>query len=97
MNFVPLEDGILIKRSDGESKTLSGIVLPDNAKRQTSYGKVIAVGPGTFRSAAQADRVNTIVQVGDTVYFGKYNGHDVEIDNEKFVLFREQDLLGILR
>lgn len=96
MTFRPLEDGVLIRRADPETVTKSGIILPEAAKRETSHGRVVAVGPGTFKSAVSASPVAPQVKVGDTVYFGKYGGQDIELGGEKFVIFKEGGLLGVV-
>ena len=69
-------------------------MLPDTAKEKPTKGKVIAVGPGKFDDNGK--RMELGVRVGDTVYYGKYSGTDVEVDGEKFVILRETDMLGVL-
>jgi chaperonin GroES len=94
MKLKPLADRIVVKPSEAEEKTKSGIYLPDAAKEKPTLGKVVAVGPGKFDDKGR--RMDLSVRVGDTVYYGKYSGADVEIDGEKFVIVRESDLLGVL-
>jgi chaperonin GroES len=95
MKLRPLADRVIVKQSDAEEKTKSGILLPDTAKEKPTKGKVIAVGPGKL-DEKNGKPMELGVRVGDTVYYGKYSGTDVEIDGQKYVILRESDLLGIL-
>ena len=90
----PLADRVIVKQTEAEEKTKSGIVLPDSAKEKPTKGKVIAVGPGRLNEKGKPMEVG--VRVGDTVWYGKYSGTDVEVDGEKFVILRESDILGVL-
>ena len=90
----PLQDRVIVKQAEAEEKTKSGIVLPDAAKEKPTKGKVIAVGPGKLDDNGKPMELG--VRAGDTVYYGKYSGTDVEIDGEKFVILREGDILGVL-
>ena len=94
MKLRPLQDRVIVKQSEAEEKTKSGIVLPDAAKEKPTKGKVIAVGPGKLDDNGKAMEIG--LRVGETVYYGKYSGTDVEIDGEKLVILREQDILGVL-
>lgn len=94
MKLKPLADRVIVRQSEAEEKTASGIVLPDTAKEKPTKGKVIAVGPGKFDENGK--RMELGVREGDTVYYGKYSGTDVEINGEKFVILRESDILGVL-
>ena len=69
-------------------------MLPDTAKEKPTRGKVIAAGPGKLDDKGKAMALG--VREGDTVYYGKYSGTDVEVDGEKFVILRESDILGVL-
>jgi chaperonin GroES len=90
----PLADRVIVKQSEAEEKTKSGILLPDAAKEKPTKGKVVAVGPGKLDDNGKAMTLS--VKPGDSVYYGKYSGTDVEIDTEKFVILRESDILGVL-
>ena len=90
----PLEDRVLIKPSDPETKTTSGIYLPESAKEKPIQGKVVAVGPGKMLD--NGERVKPSVKRGDTVVFGKYAGSEIEIKNVKHMIMRESELLGII-
>ena len=90
----PLADRVIVKQSEAEEKTKSGIVLPDTAKEKPTKGKVIAVGPGKLNDKGKPMELG--VRAGDTVYYGKYSGTDIEVDGEKYVILRETDVLGVL-
>ncbi len=90
----PLEDRVLIKPTDPETKTASGIYLPESAKEKPIQGKIVAVGPGKMLD--NGERVKPSVKKGDTVVFGKYAGSEIEIKNIKHMIMRESELLGII-
>ena len=90
----PLADRVIVKQTEAEEKTKSGIYLPDAAKEKPTKGKVIAAGPGKLDDKGKPMEIG--VRAGDTVYYGKYSGTDVEVDGEKFVILRESDILGVL-
>ena len=94
MSVKPLEDRILIKPVEAESKTESGIYLPESAKEKPQHGKVVATGPG--RMLDNGERVKPAVKKGDVVVYGKYAGTEVEIKNAKHVIMRESELLGVI-
>jgi chaperonin GroES len=94
MKLRPLQDRVIVKQSEAEEKTKSGILLPDTAKEKPTRGKVIAVGPGKLDDKGKPMEIG--LRVGDTVYYGKYSGTDVEIEGEKLVILRESDVLGVL-
>jgi chaperonin GroES len=94
MKLRPLSDRVIVKQSEAEEKTASGIVLPDTAKEKPTRGKVIAVGPGKLDEHGK--RMEIALRAGDTVYYGKYSGTEVEVNGEKFVILRESDVLGVV-
>ena len=94
MKLKPLADRVIVKQSEAEEKTASGIVLPDAAKEKPTKGKVVSVGPGKLDDNGKPMEIG--LRAGDTVYYGKYSGTDVEVDGEKFVILRETDILGVL-
>ncbi|HEX8524463.1 MAG TPA: co-chaperone GroES [Tepidisphaeraceae bacterium] len=94
MKLRPLADRVIVKQSEAEEKTKTGILLPDSAKEKPTRGKVISVGPGRLDDKGKAMELS--VRTGDTVYYGKYSGTDIEVDGEKFVILRESDILGVL-
>jgi chaperonin GroES len=90
----PLDDRILVKQNAAEEKTAGGIVLPDTAKEKPQRGKVIAAGPGKMLNDGKRGKME--VKKGDEVFYGKYAGTEVEVDGEKYVIIRENDVLGII-
>lgn len=94
MSVRPLEDRVLIKPLDPETKTASGIYLPETAKERPIQGKVVAVGPGKMLD--NGERIKPSVKKGDTVVFSKYGGTEVEIKDVKHLIMRESELLGLI-
>ncbi len=94
MSVKPLEDRVLIKPLEAETKTASGIFLPENAKEKPMQGKVVATGPGKLLD--NGERVKPSVKKGDTVVFGKYAGTEVEIKGTSHMIMRESELLGLI-
>ena len=90
----PLEDRILVKPLDAETKTASGLFLPESAKEKPMQGKVVAIGPGKLLDNGK--RQGLLVKKGDTVVFGKYAGTEIEIKNQKHIIVRESELLGLI-
>jgi len=94
MAVKPLEDRVLVKPIEAESKTASGLYLPEASKEKPVKGEVIAVGPG--KRLDNGKRAEMSVEVGDTVVYGKYAGTEVEIKNVKHLILRENELLGVI-
>lgn len=94
MKIKPLHDRIVLKPSDKETTTASGIILPDSAQEKPLRGTVIAVGPGKQLDTGKLSQMD--VSVGDVVLFGKYSGTDVQIEGEDLVILRQEDVLAIL-
>ena len=94
MNICPLQDRILIKRLDEEEQIKGGIIIPDTAKEKPQEAEVIAVGPGKLDDDGK--RAPMDVSVGDKVLVGKYSGSDIKIDDEDYVILREDEVLAIL-
>ncbi|MFC1781212.1 co-chaperone GroES [Planctomycetota bacterium] len=94
MKLKPLDDRIVIKQSEAEDKTSGGIILPDTAKEKPQIGKVVSVGPGKILDDGK--RAKMSVKLKDEVIYAKYMGNDIEIDNQKYVILRESDVLGIV-
>ncbi|MCC6683322.1 MAG: co-chaperone GroES [Phycisphaeraceae bacterium] len=90
----PLDDRVLIKPQEAETKTSSGIYLPESAKEKPVMGKVIATGPGKVNDDGM--RTALSVKKGDTVIYGKYAGTEVDIDGQKHMIMRESELLGVV-
>jgi len=94
MALRPLNDRLVVKRSDPELKTASGIVIPDSAGEKPEQGEVLAVGPGKRND--KGDHVAPAVKAGDKVLFGKYSGQTVKLDGNEILVIREDDVLAIL-
>ena len=91
----PLEDRIRVEVLDAETKTASGLVIPDTAKEKPQEGKVIAVGPGRFDEDGEK-RVPMDIKTGDTVIFSKYGGTEVTYDGKDYLLLSARDVLAIV-
>ena len=94
MAVKPLEDRVLVKPIETESKTASGIYLPETAKEKPVRGKIVSIGPG--KRLDNGKRAHLSVKVGDTVVYGKYAGTEIEINGDKCMIVRESELLGVV-
>jgi chaperonin GroES len=95
MNIRPLSDRVLVKRLEEAEKTSpGGIIIPESAKEKPQEGEIMAVGPGKMQENGTVLPMN--VKAGDRVLFGKYAGTEVKIDNEDYLIMREDDILGVL-
>jgi chaperonin GroES len=94
MNLRPLHDRVIVKRLDQETKTASGIVIPDNAAEKPDQGEILAVGPGKRNDKGELSPMS--VAVGDRVLFGKYSGQSVKVDGDELMVMREDDLMAIV-
>lgn len=94
MPIKPLEDRVLVKPIEAETKTASGIYLPETAKEKPVRGKVVSTGPG--KRLDNGKRAQLSVKTGDTVVYGKYAGTEVELKGEKHLILRETELLGVI-
>lgn len=94
MKIRPLHDRILVKRLDGEEKTVGGIIIPENAKEKPMEGKVIAVGNGKLLDDGTVRKLE--VKAGDKILFSKYAGSEVKMDGAEHLILREDDILGII-
>lgn len=94
INLTPLYDRVVIRRLEQESKTAGGIVIPDTAAEKPHKGEVIAVGTGKLLDDGKTRPL--AVKPGDKVLFGKYSGTDIEFNNEKLLIMKEEDLLGVI-
>jgi len=89
VNIKPLADRVLVQPAAAEEKTASGLYIPDTAKEKPQRGTVVAVGNG------KKDEPLT-VQVGDTVFYGKYSGTELSVDGRDYLIMRESDIFAIL-
>ena len=90
----PLDDRLVVLPDDPEEVTSGGIVLPDSAREKPQRGKVIATGPGKLLDSGKRGKMS--VKKGDVVFYGKYSGTEVEVNDETYVLVRENDILAIV-
>jgi chaperonin GroES len=95
MGLKPLRDRVVVKPIEKEEMTKSGIVLPETAKEKPQEGKVIAVGSGRINSEGKT--IPLEVKVGDKVIYSKYGGSEVKIDDEEYLILREDDILAIVK
>lgn len=94
MKLKPIQDRVLVKREDAEEKTSGGIIIPDTSKEKPSKGVIVAVGDG-----ARDEKGNVIpmtLKVGDKVFFTKWGGTEIKIDNEDLLIMKESDILAII-
>src|SRR3982750_2013224 len=94
MKLRPLHDRVIVKRVENETKTASGIVIPDSAAEKPDQGEVLAVGPGKKNDKGDLSPVG--VKVGDRVLFGKYSGQTVKVDGDELLGMKEDDLFAVV-
>ena len=92
--LTPLHDRILVRRIEEGETVRGGIIIPDTAKEKPQEGEVIAVGKGKKNEEGKVFPLD--VKEGDRILFGKYSGTEIKIDNEEFLIMREEEVLGIL-
>ncbi len=90
----PLGDRVLVKRLEGEEVVKGGIIIPDTAQEKPQKGEIVAVGKG--RIGDDNEIIQLEVKAGDSVLFGKYAGNEVTIDDEEYLIMREDDILAII-
>ena len=89
----PLHDRVIIKRIDDEAQVRGGIFIPDTAREKPQQGEVIAAGEGKFREDGTRQPLD--VRMGDRVLFGKFSGSEVKLDDQEYLIMREDEILGI--
>ena len=94
MKIRPLQDRVVVRRTEEETTTAGGIVLPGSATEKPAQGKVVAVGPGRRQEDGSTQPVD--VKVGDTVVFGKYSSNTVKLDEEELLIMSESEIYGVL-
>ncbi|WP_305823298.1 co-chaperone GroES [Massilia brevitalea] len=94
MNLRPLHDRVIVKRLDQETKTASGLIIPDAAAEKPDQGEILAVGNGKVQENGQVRALE--VKVGDRVLFGKYSGQAVKVDGQELLVMREEDIMAVL-
>ena len=88
----PMGDRLVVKPTQSEEKTKSGIYIPDTAKERSQEGKVVAVGPGKMTD--EGKRIPMDVEVGDIIIYAKYGGSEIKLDEEELIIVRESDILA---
>jgi len=94
MNVRPLYDRIVVKRIEEQETTRSGIIIPDSAQEKPQEAEVMAIGHG--KRLEDGKLVALDVKVGDRILFGKYSGNEIRVDNQDYLIMREEDVLGVL-
>lgn len=95
MNLRPLHDRVIIKRLDNETKTASGLVIPDTAAEKPDQGEILAIGTGKKDDSGKVIPLD--VKVGDRVLFGKYAGQTVKVDGNELLVMREEDIMAVVQ
>jgi chaperonin GroES len=93
VNVTPLHDRVLVKRIEEKESVKGGIIIPDSAKEKPQEGEVIAVGAGKIE---KGERIPLDVKAGDRVLFGKYSGTEIRVDDEEYLILREEEILAKL-
>jgi chaperonin GroES len=91
VNVTPLHDRVLVMRLEAKESVKSGIIIPDTAKEKPQEGQVMAVGAGKIEKGR---RVPVDVKVGDRILFGKFTGNDITIDDQEYLILREEEILA---
>jgi chaperonin GroES len=94
MKLRPLQDRIIVKRVEEETRTAGGIFIPETAKEKPQRGEIVAVGNG--KKTEDGKVLPLDVKVGDKVLFGKYAGTDVKVDGDDYLMMREDDILAVI-
>lgn len=94
MNIRPLHDRVVIKRLEASENKQGSIYIPDSAKEKPQQGEVVAVGGGKLDE--KGHRVPMEVKAGDRILFGKYSGSEIKVSGEEYVIFREDEILGVI-
>jgi chaperonin GroES len=93
VNITPLHDRVVVKRLEEKESVKGGIIIPDSAKEKPQEGEVVAVGEG---KREKGERIPLDVKVGDRILFGKYSGNDIKIDDEEYMILKEDEILAKL-
>src|ERR1700676_1169670 len=93
VNITPLHDRVLVRRLEEKETAKRGIIIPDTATEKTQEGEVMAIGAGKIE---KGHRVPLDVKVGDRILFGKFTGNDINIDDQEFLILREEEILAKL-
>ena len=91
VNVTPLHDRVLVRRLEEKETAKGGIIIPDTAKEKPQDGEVMAIGAGKIE---KGKRVSLDVKVGDRILFGKYTGNDILVDDQEYLILREEEILA---
>ena len=94
MKFRPLHDRVVVRRTEQETKSAGGIIIPDTAAEKPQQGEVIAVGPGGRDDSGKLVAID--LKKGDKVLFGKWSGTEVKLDGEELLIMKESDIMGVI-
>ncbi len=94
MSIRPLQDRVVVRRTEEETKSAGGIVIPDAAAEKPSQGEILAVGPGKKLDNGSVQEVD--LKAGDKVLFGQYSGSTVKIDGEELLIMNESEVFGVI-
>jgi chaperonin GroES len=92
VNITPLHDRVLVRRFEEKEVVKGGIIIPDSAKEKPQEGEVVAVGAGKLNN--KGERIPLDVKAGDRILFGKYSGNDIKIDDEEYMILKEDEILA---
>ena len=93
VHVTPLHDRVLVRRLEEKEIAKGGIIIPDTAKEKSQEGEVMAVGAGKIE---KGQRVRLDVKAGDRILFGKYTGNDIKVDDQEYLILREEEILAKL-
>ncbi|HSW96276.1 MAG TPA: co-chaperone GroES [Candidatus Saccharimonadales bacterium] len=93
-NIQPLFDNVLVRPVDAETKTASGIILPDTVKEKPQIGEIMAIGPG--KVTPKGEKQTMVVKVGQKVMYKKWGGNEVKVHNEEWTIISQDDILAIV-
>ena len=94
MKFTPLNDRILVRRTDADDQTAGGIIIPDTAKEKPQQAVVVAVGAG--KRLKDGSRKPSVLKEGNNILFGKYSGDEIKLDGDTHLILREDEVLAII-
>jgi chaperonin GroES len=94
LNIRPLQDRIVARRHELGEQVRGGIIVPDSAKEKPQEAEVMAVGPGKLNDNGK--RIPVDVKVGDRILVGKYSGSEIEVDNEEYIILREEEIFAVV-
>ena len=94
MKIRPLQDRVMVKRLEEETKTAGGIIIPDTAKEKPQKGEIVAVGPGKRNEDGKVQPLD--VKKGNKVLFSKYAGTEIKVEGDELLIMREDDIMGVI-